>query len=105
MIFWRSPSAGVRKHSPAYRHGIQAGERLLTLNGNQIMDVLDYRFYQLNTALVLELENNRGERRTVSLKKPEYEEIGLEFETYLMDRQHSCKTNAYFALLTSFRRA
>ena len=42
------------------------------------MDVLDYRFYQLNTALVLELENNRGERRTVSLKKPEYEEIGLE---------------------------
>lgn len=97
--------SGVRKHSPAYRHGIQAGERLLTLNGNEIMDVLDYRFYQLNTALVLELENNRGERRTVSLKKPEYEEIGLEFETYLMDRQHSCKNKCVFALLTSFRRA
>ncbi len=63
------------------------GKGLLTLNGNEIMDVLDYRFYQLNTALVLELENNRGVRRTVSLKKPEYEEIGLEFETYLMDRQ------------------
>ena len=91
--------SGVRKHSPAYRHGIQAGERLLTLNGNQIMDVLDYRFYQLNTALVLELENNRGERRTVSLKKPEYEEIGLEFETYLMDRQHSCKNKCVFCFI------
>ena len=91
--------SGVRKHSPAYRHGIQAGERLLTLNGNEIMDVLDYRFYQLNTALVLELENNRGERRTVSLKKPEYEEIGLEFETYLMDRQHSCKNKCVFCFI------
>ena len=60
MIFWRSPISGVRKHSPAYRHGIQAGERLLTLNGNEIMDVLDYRFYQLNTALVLELEKQPG---------------------------------------------
>ena len=73
--------SGVRKHSPAYRHGIQAGERLLTLNGNEIM------------------ENNRGERRTVSLKKPEYEEIGLEFETYLMDRQHSCKNKCVFCFI------
>lgn len=91
--------SGIRKHSPAYRHGIRAGERLISLNGNQIMDVLDYRFYQLNTALTLELESPQGERRTVSLKKPEYEEIGLEFETYLMDRQHSCKNKCVFCFI------
>lgn len=91
--------SGVKKHSPASRHGIRAGERLLSINGNQIMDVLDYRFYQLNTALALELEDAQGERRTVFLKKPEYEEIGLEFETYLMDRQHSCKNKCVFCFI------
>lgn len=91
--------SGIRKYSPAYKHGIKAGEKLLSLNGNQIMDVLDYRFYQLNTALTLELENAQGERRVVSFKKPEYEEIGLEFETYLMDQQHSCKNKCVFCFI------
>lgn len=96
--------SGVKKPSPASRHGILPGETLVALNGSQIMDVLDYRFYQLNTALTLELENARGERRLVSLKKPEYEELGLEFDTYLMDRQHSCKNKCVFCFIDQLPR-
>ena len=34
----------VDRHSPAERAGIAAGEQLLTINGHEIIDVLDYRF-------------------------------------------------------------
>ena len=37
--------AQVDKHSPASRRGIRAGDRLLRINGHEIEDVLDYRFY------------------------------------------------------------
>ena len=35
----------VEKGSRAYRAGLEAGDKLLTINGNEINDVLDYRFY------------------------------------------------------------
>ncbi|MFQ9052757.1 MAG: PDZ domain-containing protein [Oscillospiraceae bacterium] len=39
----------VDRHSPAERAGIAAGEQLLTINGHEIIDVLDYRFYGYDT--------------------------------------------------------
>ena len=43
----------VTKGSAAARQGILPGETLLSINGNDIMDVLDYRFYQTNRELCL----------------------------------------------------
>ena len=45
----------VDRHSPAERAGIAAGEQLLTINGHEIIDVLDYRFYGYDTDCRLEL--------------------------------------------------
>ena len=49
----------VDRRSPAQRAGIQAGEKLLTVNGHEIVDVLDYRFYCYDPVLELELEDER----------------------------------------------
>ncbi len=35
---------GIEPDSPAQRAGIQAGEILVSLNGHDIIDILDYRF-------------------------------------------------------------
>ena len=40
---------GIEPDSPAQRAGIQAGEILVSLNGHDIIDILDYRFYRSNT--------------------------------------------------------
>ena len=37
--------ASVDRRSPAQLAGIKPGEQLLTINGHEIIDVLDYRFY------------------------------------------------------------
>lgn len=89
----------VTKGSAAARQGVLPGEILLSIDGNEIMDVLDYRFYQTNRELMLTLRGTDGKTRDVSIKKREYEEIGLTFETYLMDKQHSCKNQCVFCFV------
>ena len=88
----------VTKGSHAEKAGIKSGETLLKINSNEIVDVLDYRFYQVNRQLSLEISDGEKER-TVEITKGEYDEIGLEFETYLMDEQHSCRNKCIFCFI------
>ena len=89
----------VTTGSHADKAGIKKGEPLLSINSNEIVDVLDYRFYQVNRKLTLEVEDENKNVRTIEMTKGEYEEIGLEFETYLMDKQHSCRNKCIFCFI------
>ena len=88
----------VEKRSRAERAGILSGDALLSINGNEITDVLDYRFYLAEREVALMLM--RGEERiSVTIKKGEYDDIGLDFETPLMDEKHSCKNGCIFCFI------
>lgn len=89
----------VDRHSPAERAGIAAGEQLLTINGHEIIDVLDYRFYGYDTDCRLELREPAGTVRTVSLRKPEGRDLGLNFDTVLMDDMRSCANHCIFCFV------
>lgn len=89
----------VTTGSHADKAGIKKGETLLSINSNEIVDVLDYRFYQVNRKLTLEVAAEDKNVRTIEMTKGEYEEIGLEFETYLMDKQHSCRNKCIFCFI------
>ncbi len=88
----------VTKGSPADFAGIKGGDTLISLNGNEIVDVLDYRFYQLERELVVKYIS-QNEIKTAKIKKTEYEELGLEFSTYLMDKEHSCRNKCIFCFI------
>lgn len=89
----------IDPRSPAHRAGLKLGETLVQVNGHPIIDVLDYKFYTYDPRLELVLKNQEGETRTVRLKKREGEDLGLEFETYLMDRARSCANNCIFCFV------
>lgn len=89
----------IEKNSHASRCGIKAGETLVSINKNEIVDVLDYRFFQFSKELELGIRNAIGEYRVVSVKKPEYDELGLLFDTYLIDEQKSCKNKCIFCFI------
>lgn len=89
----------VLEGSIAEKKRITAGDRLMSINGHEIADVLDYRFYLLEPRLTLSLQTAAGKKRTVRLRKAEDDDIGLEFETYLMDRQHTCRNNCIFCFI------
>lgn len=88
----------VEHSSSAAKNGILEGDLLVKINGNEINDVLDYRFYLAERKVKLEIL--RGEKKiTVKIKKDEYEDIGLGFETPLMDKKHSCTNNCIFCFI------
>lgn len=88
----------VVKGSSADRCGIKAGDTLLSLNGHEVVDVLDYRFYQLEREIAVEFISD-GEKKTATARKPEYDELGMEFESYLMDKEHSCRNKCIFCFI------
>jgi len=89
----------VIKKSPAYKAGLKPCDTLLKINGEEITDVLDYRFYEGESRLVLEFINSKGKIKVKKIKKSEDSELGLEFETYLMDKKRSCMNKCVFCFI------
>ncbi len=89
----------VEKGSIAEKARIKAGDTLVSINGNIIMDVLDYRFYQNNEKIIAEIINSKNKIKKIRIKKAEFEELGLQFETYLMDEKRSCKNKCIFCFI------
>ena len=83
--------------SPCANKGIQAGDRLLKINGHDINDGLDYRFYVIEERLQMAFRSADDTRTRVITV--EGEDPGLEFETYLMDKQHSCRNKCVFCFI------
>ena len=84
--------------SPAARRRIRPGETLLSINGHAIEDVLDYRFYKLDSTLQMAVSDGK-KTRILRLHKGEDEDPGLLFETYLMDKQRSCRNKCIFCFI------
>ncbi len=90
--------SNVVKGSYADKKRIKSGDILYTINGNSIEDVLDYRFFIRDKHLVLTFERD-GKMKKCVIRKKEEDEIGLEFNTYLMDKQRSCKNKCIFCFI------
>ena len=89
----------VCESSYGAKAGILGGDELVSINGNEIFDVLDYRFYIQAKKLSIVLLRNGEEFKTNIRKSDEYADIGLEFSTYLMDKQHACKNKCVFCFV------
>ena len=88
----------VERFSPAEKAKLLPGDKIISINGNEIKDVLDYRYYICEKKLsVLVLRGE--EEKTFNIKKGEYDDLGLEFETFLMDKKHSCRNKCIFCFI------
>ena len=90
---------GIQPRSLAERAGMEKGDRLISMNGHEIIDVLDYRFFETNTHLTVVFEKPDGRRLEEKIIKAQYGSLGLEFETYLMDKQRSCRNKCVFCFI------
>lgn len=89
---------GVIRNSPADRAGIACGDYLVSMNGHEVRDVLDYLFYAAETSLQLVI-GHEDARRTVQIRKDEYDDLGLEFASYLMDEKQRCRNQCVFCFI------
>ena len=90
---------GIDAGSAAQKLGIRENDVLLSVNGHEIEDVLDYRFRMTEKKVKIVVERD-GKKRSFRLKKDEDEtDIGLLFETPLMDDKHTCRNKCIFCFI------
>ncbi len=88
----------IEKGSPMFGRA-KPGDRLVSINGKPIKDVLDYKYYGYDARLMLQLLTAEGKTKLLRVKKREGEDLGLEFETYLMDAPRSCANRCVFCFI------
>lgn len=84
--------------SPAAKAGVAEGDLLSKINGHTVKDVLDYMYYAAETRVTLEIVRH-GEELDFLIEKDEYDDLGLEFETFLMDNKQSCSNKCVFCFI------
>ncbi len=87
----------TQQNSPADMHNLQ-NTTLLAIDGKNINDVFDYQFYSQSAKIKVKYEKN-GEIFDEIIEKQEYTPLGCEFDTYLMDKKHSCKNKCIFCFI------
>lgn len=78
---------------------IEAGDRLLAVNGKEIEDVFDYHYAVNEEELVLIIRKADGEEWELDIEKDYEEDLGIEFAEGLMDHYRSCTNKCMFCFI------
>ena len=89
----------IEPGSLAEKTRITPGDILRKINCNTINDVLDYEFYSYDSHLLMEFTCPDGRVRLINIRKPEGTDLGIEFESYLMDEERSCVNKCIFCFI------
>ena len=84
--------------SPADRAGIRAGDRLTAIGGRAVVDFLDYQEYCAEKRLTVQLRRGEAELQ-FSIKKGEYESLGLNFKYPMMSPVRMCLNHCLFCFV------
>ncbi len=80
--------------SIAAKAGLKSGDIIYKINGKEVNDYLDYMYLSANDKLIIELEN-----RTVKVKNRNFEPLGAEFDSLLIDEPRSCRNKCIFCFI------
>lgn len=79
--------------------GIEAGDLLIAINGQEIEDVFDYRYLISDEFVTLTICKKDMEWWEYEIEKDVHEDIGLVFENALMDHLKSCRNKCVFCFI------
>ena len=89
----------VEEDSIAEEMGIEPGDMLITINNNYIKDVLDYRYFIQDEYIEVVIKKPDGEEWELEIEKDEFEDLGIVFESGLMDKAKSCSNKCIFCFI------
>ncbi|WP_032121819.1 DUF512 domain-containing protein [Clostridium amazonitimonense] len=89
----------VLEDSIAEELGIEVGDRIISINGNSIKDIIDYRFLMADEYVEIEIEKPDGEEWVLEIEKDYDEKLGIEFEEAIMDNARSCSNKCVFCFI------
>ena len=79
--------------------GIEAGDKLIAIDGEEITDIFDYQFLIQDEYIEVLIEKQDGEEWLLEIDKEYEEDLGIEFENGLMDEYRSCRNKCIFCFI------
>ncbi|MBQ9211848.1 MAG: DUF512 domain-containing protein [Clostridia bacterium] len=89
----------VARGSMAARAGIQPGETLLKINGEDVIDEIDYQALSMSSRLKVELADAEGQTRVLSLHKGVSAPLGLKLDERAILEPRPCKNHCIFCFV------
>lgn len=90
---------GIVPESIADELELNIDDEILTVNGNKIFDILDYKFEISDEYVELEIKHKDGEIEIYEIEKEENEDLGIIFENELIDTPKRCQNNCIFCFM------
>ncbi len=91
--------SGVETNSIAEELDIKSGDILLSIDGNQLEDMIDYQYYMKSEILTIEIQKKTGEIEEIELEKDYEEDLGIIFESAVFDKIKPCLNNCIFCFV------
>lgn len=89
----------IEEDSIAKEIGIEIGDILISINNQKIKDIFDYRYLIQDEEINIIIQKPNGEEWELEIEKDEFEDLGIIFETGLMDKAKSCSNKCIFCFI------
>lgn len=78
---------------------LESGDKVLTINGQVPMDMIDYQYLTTDRFLKLEIEKTDGKKKSYFVKKAYDEDLGIVFTANVFDRIRECANRCLFCFV------
>lgn len=85
--------------SIACEMGIESGDVLVSINGQELEDIFDYQYLMEDTYIEVLIKKQDGQEWLLEVDKDEDEDLGVVFENGLMDDYKSCHNKCIFCFI------
>lgn len=89
----------ILPNSLAEELGIEVGDIILSINGTEVKDIIDFRFLMSDDYVEIEVQKPDGEIWDIEAEKDIEEELGVEFDMAIMDKAKRCSNNCMFCFI------
>ncbi|MBQ3115129.1 MAG: DUF512 domain-containing protein [Clostridia bacterium] len=89
----------VAENSIAFDIGVMPGDIIVSVNGTPLKDILDFRFLTASEQYEIEIKKINGEVEIVDIINEDYEEFGVTFDNYLIDKERWCQNKCIFCFI------
>ncbi len=94
----------VYENSIADEIGIEPGDIIVSIDGQRLRDILDFKFFSSSDEYELEVLKRDGTTEIIEIINEDYEELGVEFENGLLDKPQVCKNKCMFCFIDQLPR-
>lgn len=78
---------------------IESGDKILYIDGKEIVDYLDYKFLSMSEEILMTVQKKSGELIEYEIENPYMEDLGINFPNMLFDKAHSCHNKCIFCFI------